>query len=141
MIEEQNEVSYSVIEVSKTLKDVLSKVATAINVRLMSEKLPSLNYRISADYGKVEVARSKSLQNEDLFGPAMKVTAKINSKALTNGLAIGQALYNRVKGMEEYSFAKSDEVAAGISGDYHAYHVKSKGSRNVLNPFKRMSAG
>jgi len=46
--------------------------------KLHEERLPSLDYRISADYGIVQVARSKSLQCDDLFGSTVNVCAKIN---------------------------------------------------------------
>ena len=40
-----------------------------INEKLREEELPPLYYRISADYGRVEVARSiSSPDTEDLFG-------------------------------------------------------------------------
>ena len=64
-----------------------------INQKLHEEELPSLSYRISADYGRVEVARSATSQSDDLFGPIMNMCSKINSKALPNGVAIGDWLY------------------------------------------------
>jgi CheY-like chemotaxis protein len=64
-----------------------------INQKLHEEELPSLSYRISADYGRVEVARSATSQSDDLFGPVMNMCSKINSKALPNGVAIGDGLY------------------------------------------------
>jgi CheY-like chemotaxis protein len=42
-----------------------------INQKLHEEGLPSVSYRISADYGRVEVARSTTSQSDDLFGPVM----------------------------------------------------------------------
>lgn len=65
----------------------------AINSTLFEQRLPPLNYRISADYGKVEVARSSSSQSEDLFGSTMNVCAKINAKASAYGMVIGRNLY------------------------------------------------
>ena len=64
-----------------------------INERMQEEELPSLSYRISADYGRVEVAKSATSQSDDLFGPIMNICSKINSKALSNGRAIGDKLY------------------------------------------------
>jgi two-component system, OmpR family, response regulator ChvI len=42
-----------------------------INTKLYQEKLTSVSYRISADYGRVEVARSTTSQQDDLFGSRM----------------------------------------------------------------------
>jgi CheY-like chemotaxis protein len=68
-----------------------------INQKLVEEELPSLSYRISADYGRVEVARSATSQNDDLFGPIMNMCSKINSQALPNGVAIGEGLYQLIQ--------------------------------------------
>ena len=64
-----------------------------INAKLHSENLPSVSYRISADYGRVEVATSTSSKSEDLFGSTMNICAKINSMAEPNGIVIGGDLY------------------------------------------------
>ena len=77
-----------------------------INQKLHEEGLPSLSYRISADYGRVEVARSATSQSDDLFGPVMNMCSKINSKALPNGIAIGHGLY---KVIETFSWFSSLE--------------------------------
>lgn len=73
---------------------------------MQSERLSSLNYRISADYGIVAVAKSKSFQSDDLFGSAMNLCAKINSKARANGMVIGEDLYQLVKFLEDFRFVK-----------------------------------
>src|SRR5215216_7238992 len=99
---------------SKTsaFKDVLECGITmiaahrAINSKMQSERLPPLNYRISADYGVVAVAKSKSSQSDDLFGSAMNLCAKINSKARASGMVIGEDLYQLVKFLEEFRFVK-----------------------------------
>jgi two-component system response regulator ChvI len=70
----------------------------AINEKYYEEGLPSVNYRISADYGKVEIAKSgPSPQIYDVFGPTVNMCAKINSKAPPNGMIIGGDLYRMVK--------------------------------------------
>ena len=93
---------------------------------MLSEKLPPIQYRISADYGEVSIARSASSQSEDLFGSAMNICAKINSKAKPNGLVIGEALFNIVKGLEKYMFVPSSERLIGVKGEYGVYHVEEK---------------
>jgi two-component system response regulator ChvI len=107
-----------------------------INTKLTEEALAAVTYRISADYGKVEVAKSTTSQQEDLFGPTMNLCAKINSKAPSNGMVIGGDLYLILK-----SFSPSDrqndylfyEVKghsiAGFRHGYPVYSVTSKYSR------------
>jgi class 3 adenylate cyclase len=112
----------------------------AINTKLFDEGLPPLNYRISADYGKVEIAKSSSSQTEDLFGSSMNVCAKINSKAPPNGMAIGYNLYKIVSIVmqKEYNFERAGEYT-GFKELYPVYSIKLKQKRNILNPFRRVA--
>ena len=59
-----------------------------INTHLNEEKLPPISYRISIDYGKVELAKSISNTN-DLFGSTINLCSKINRATLPNGIVIG----------------------------------------------------
>jgi class 3 adenylate cyclase len=126
-----------------TFKNVLDCCLTmgtasnTLNAKMLSEKLPPIQYRISADYGQVSVARSASSQSEDLFGSAMNICAKINSKAKPNGLVIGESLFEIVKGLDEYVFVPSGERLIGVKGEYGVYHVDQKEKRSVINPFER----
>ena len=104
---------------------------------MLIEKLPPIQCRISADYGEVSVARSASSQREDLFGSAMNICAKINSKAKPNGLVIGENLLNIVKGLDEYVFVPSSERLIGLKGEYEVYHVDLKEKKSMINPFER----
>jgi class 3 adenylate cyclase len=111
--------------------------SNTLNAKMLSEKLPPIQYRISADYGEVSVARSASSQSEDLFGSAMNISAKINSRAKLNGLVIGETLFDIVKGLAEYVFVPSSEKLIGVKGEYGVYHVDQKEKRSVINPFER----
>jgi CheY-like chemotaxis protein len=111
----------------------------AINERLHEVHLPSLNYRISADYGLVQFARSASSQNEDLFGSTVNICAKINSKAPPNGMVIGDDLYKIVKTFDDYYFEEIEKYLIGLNHEYSVYSVASKHKRNILDPFKRTS--
>src|SRR5918994_727653 len=95
-----------------------------INTKLHSENLPSVSYRISADYGKVEVATSTSSKGEDLFGSTMNICAKINSMAEPNGIVIGGDLYQIIKSFSFVNGYKFRELQAGYSiGFNHRYPV------------------
>jgi hypothetical protein len=96
---------------------------------LHSEKLPSVSYRINADYGRVEVATSTSSQSEDLFGSALNICAKINSMAEPNGIVIGGNLYQIIKSfsfINRYEFRESDARNIGFNHAYSVYHALSK---------------
>lgn len=110
-----------------------------INTKLTEEALAAVTYRISADYGKVEVAKSTTSQQEDLFGPTMNRCAKINSKAPSNGMVIGGDLYIILRSFSPSSssfplFRQNDylinEVKGhSIAGFRHGYPVYSVTSR------------
>jgi class 3 adenylate cyclase len=103
-----------------------------INTKLQKEEeiLPPLSYRISADYGRVEIAKSLTSTNEDLFGPTVSLCAKINSKAEPNGMIIGNNLYQVTKATFEYNyhFNKIDEYSIDDNSDnqYPVYSIVSK---------------
>jgi CheY-like chemotaxis protein len=96
-----------------------------INAKLRSENLPLVSYRISADYGKVEVATSTSSRTEDLFGSPMNICAKINSMAEPNGIVIGDALHQIIRSFsfaDEYQFKELQRrYSIGFSERYPVY--------------------
>jgi hypothetical protein len=67
----------------------------------------------------------------------MNICAKINSKAKPNGLVIGEALFEIVKGLDEYVFVLSNERLIGVKGEYGVYHVDQKEKKSMINPFER----
>jgi two-component system, OmpR family, response regulator ChvI len=64
-----------------------------INFKLFKEGLPGISYRISLDYGKVEVASSGTSTSWDLFGPTVNFCSKLNKLAPENGVIIGDDLH------------------------------------------------
>jgi CheY-like chemotaxis protein len=104
---------------------------TDINVKLREEGLPSLNYKISADYGRVETARSStSPETEDLFGPTMNACAKINSMAPPNGMVIGSDLYYMAKKLsllenDRYGFKRIGKKSQPLRTHEHSIESKS----------------
>ena len=115
-----------------------------INIRLEAEALPPVNYRISADYGRVEVATTVTSGTEDLFGPTVNMCAKINSQAEPNGIVIGGDLHEMVKrfSFKDYSFEKvAKKQPIEIRYSYPVYSVVRKDELpardSALNVFKR----
>jgi two-component system, OmpR family, response regulator ChvI len=115
-----------------------------INTKLNEEGLPSLHYRISADYGRVDVAKSLTCTSEDLFGPTVNICAKINSFASTNGMVIGGDLYeivNRRFG-RNYYFSKVGQYSIDELGiQYPVFSIASKSkttNANTLSLYKNI---
>jgi CheY-like chemotaxis protein/class 3 adenylate cyclase len=108
-----------------------------VNSEMSKMSLPSVNYRISADYGKTIIAKSANSQTYDLFGPAMDLCSKINSKATPNGTVMGNDLYQVLKSLfsssptssfdEDYTFKMIGEYSiTGLKQSYPIYSVISK---------------
>jgi two-component system, OmpR family, response regulator ChvI len=102
-----------------------------VNAKLREENgSQNLSYRISADYGRVEVATSLTSATEDLFGPTVNLCAKINSKAEPNSMVIGNNLYQVTKTLcgNNYHFNKIGEYAIddNSSNQYSVYSIISK---------------
>ena len=76
---------------------IMVEASTIINTKIQEGLSSHLNYRISADYGKVEIAKSMTFTSDDLFGPTVSLCAKINSMAPINGMVIGSDLYQTVR--------------------------------------------
>jgi two-component system, OmpR family, response regulator ChvI len=104
-----------------------------INMKLKEEGLQPMHYKISADYGRVEVARSlSSPDTDDLFGSTMNVCAKINSIAPPNGMVIGSDLYYFTK-----KFSSSSSSLFGKDDDNSSqYHFKKIGDYSVTPSLK-----
>ncbi len=80
---------------------------TIINKQLHAEELPAVNYRISADYGKVEIAWSSISQGDDLFGSTVNMCIKINYMAEPGEIVIGDGLFRILKSLsfnDDYNF-------------------------------------
>jgi two-component system, OmpR family, response regulator ChvI len=111
---------------------------TVLNTKMYEEGLPSIDYRISADYGRVGIVRSAISQNDDLFGPTMNICSKINSKALPNQMVIGSDLYQIIKSSSsyhrlDYRFKSVGEYSVGFKQTYPVYSVLTKKRNQTLS--------
>ena len=95
----------------------------AIN-QIMSEcKLPTLDFRVSADYGPVSIASSSRSETEDLFGPTVNLCSKINGAARPNSIIIGGDLHQIVRHFNQYDFGIIGECMLGLKLNYPTYSV------------------
>ena len=103
---------------NRSLECLLEMVSSrhVINAKLHKESLPDISYRISADYGKLEVAMSGEISNSyDLFGPTINFCAKMNRRAPPNGIAIGADLWRIINSFprlaRRYHFQEIKELS------------------------------
>ena len=64
--------------------------------------LPRINYRISASYGKVELATVANSSGGDIFGTPVNICSKINHLASSNQMIIHRDLYQIMKEMPHF---------------------------------------
>jgi CheY-like chemotaxis protein len=82
----------------------LSMIDTKVRLDLLLNLngLPPINYRISASYGKVELATVANSSDGDIFGTPVNVCSKINHLASSNQMIIHRDLYQVMKEMPHF---------------------------------------
>ena len=112
-----------------------------VNLKMSEFGVPSvISYRISADYGSCCIAKSAASQSFDLFGPTINMCAKINSKAPSNGMIIGNNLYQVLRSfpssfLNDYYFKSAGEYSIiGLKQSYPVYSVvgRYKNENNII---------
>lgn len=101
-----------------------------IAAQIKQEKLPSFDYRISATYGVVRIAKTSTSSVNDIFGNTVNKCAKINRAAPPNGLIIGQDFYNHAKSIDGFDFKEIDSDDISIEHDYKGYLVFRNNSKS-----------
>ena len=89
-----------------------------IETKLKKENLPLFDYRTSATFGNVRIARTSTSSVNDIFGATVNRCAKINRTAPANGLIIGEEFYENAKDLDSYTFKK---IASDIVSPEHGY--------------------
>jgi class 3 adenylate cyclase len=102
----------------------------ALNSDLNEMGLPSMTYRVSADYGNLQMASSSTSRVEDLFGSTMNVCAKINRLAASNGVVIGGDLYTIIRSFaildDECHCQELGSYDLGLKNRYPVYAITAK---------------
>ena len=115
-----------VIECGLSMIDAKEQVDLLLNLN----GLPPINYRISASYGKVELAIVANSHSGDIFGTPVNVCSKINHLASSNQMIIHRDLYQVMKEMpyfDDYVFEELDRKKS--VNDY------SENNRNVYTTY------
>ncbi|NIP62754.1 MAG: hypothetical protein GWN01_06510 [Nitrosopumilaceae archaeon] len=93
--------------------------------KLKIDSLPSVDYRISVDYGQAVIMKSGD-NIVDLWGPPVNMCSKINRLATCNGIAIGGNLYQIVKHMRSYKLSPIQGFPVCFKSEYPVYCLKDK---------------
>jgi CheY-like chemotaxis protein/class 3 adenylate cyclase len=103
-----------------------------INNELARQHLPPFNYRITIDYGVLDLALVGDYSQIDLFGPTTNLCSKINSSLSTpNELIIGDTLYRVLNSfpsatfaVNKYYFINNREYKITETNKYPTYNIR-----------------
>lgn len=102
------------------------KAQRLISQKLVSNGLPSLSYRVSADYGNVMIMNANNSKEIDMIGSPVNMCSKINHTAKSNEFVIGGDFHEIVKKIHDYQFKEVHEYDIGFKSGYPVYKVESK---------------
>ena len=106
----------------------------SINDELSKQHLPPFNFRISIDYGVVDLALVGDYSQIDLFGSTLNLCSKINSSSLSipNEIIIGDNFYRVLKSFssidKDYNFSNNGEYKITETIGYPTYNLQTKRS-------------
>jgi len=112
-----------------------------INSRLNKNCLPSISYRISGNYGIMELAMSLNSNGVDLFGPTLNICSKINHLAPPNGMVIYKDLYDILNENLEKEGYFFKEIQCNNDDEYSRYSDLVYLVHRIENPTERENGG
>ena len=100
-----------------------------INDKLTRKHLPTFNFRMSLDYGVLDLALVGDYSQTDLFGSTLNLCSKINSSSLSisNEIIIGDRLYKVLKSsniVNNYYFINNGEYKITETNRYPTYNIR-----------------
>jgi class 3 adenylate cyclase len=119
-------------ELEKTLfcGSAMLESRALLNATLNTNDLPSVGYRITADYGLISIADSATSSNEDVFGSTVNRCFKMKGLTEPNGMSIGTELYQLVTDSKHFKFREQGVCDLGLITGYPIYGVKSNNEKN-----------
>jgi CheY-like chemotaxis protein len=101
------------------------------NKELCNQNLPPFSYRISIDYGVLDLALVGDYSQLDLFGSTINLCSKINSSlSVPNEIIIGDNFYRILKSFpllsNDFNFVNNGEYKITNSTGYPTYLIKRK---------------
>src|SRR5919106_4585485 len=99
------------------------------NKELCNQNLPPFNYRITIDYGVLDLALVGDYSQLDLFGSTINICSKINSSlSVPNEMVIGDNFYRVLKSFHlisnDFNFINNGEYKITSYTGYPTYLIK-----------------
>ena len=116
----------------------------AINSMLTEQRLPTITYRVSVDFGKVERTRFDGFDSEDLFGSTINVCSKMNLYAQPNGIVVGNDLYRIIRSFKQlddgYTFHEMDSYYCGTGKYSYPLYSLSRMKQTKVAPVNPLNS-
>ena len=139
--------NFSDLDNEKALEDVIKCGFEILEKRedlnkelLKKNNLPPVeSYKISIDYGVVDLALAGDNYQLDIFGSAVNICSKINSSSLSilNELIIGNNFYRILKSfsniIDKYNFVNNGEFKLTENIGYPTYTIKRRSNTLLQN--------
>ena len=111
--------------------EILEKREDINKELLIKNNLPTVeNYKISVDYGVIDLALAGDNYQLDIFGSAVKLCSKINSSSAHNEIIIGNNFYRILKSfpniLNNYNFINNGEFKVTENIGYPTYNIKRR---------------
>ena len=107
-----------------------------INDDLTRKHLPAFNFRMSLDYGVLDLALVADYSQTDLFGSTLNLCSKINSSfSIQNEIIIGDKLHKVLKFsniVNHYYFINNGEYNITETNRYPTYNIR-RTNNNVMS--------
>jgi class 3 adenylate cyclase len=100
-----------------------------MNDELVKKHFPPFNFKMSLDYGVLDLALVSDYSQTDLFGSTLNLCSKVNSSlSITNEIIIGDKLYNVLKSssniVNNYYFINNGEYNITEINRYPTYNIR-----------------
>lgn len=111
---------------------------TELNTELGKEELPPIKFRISMEYGEVEIAISSTVNYVDLFGHVVNYCSKLNGVASSDNVLLGITLYNIILNKGFTSQYRIEKIDLSTHKDYETllesvYSISPKHTTHMLS--------
>jgi len=123
-----------------------------VNQELSKQQLPPFSYRISMDFGVLDLALVGDYSQVDLFGSTINFCSKINSSlSIANQIVIGDNFYRILKSFSNivanYNFINNGECRITETFGYSTYGIKKfnktslDDNSNTTHPLRKKILG
>jgi CheY-like chemotaxis protein len=120
--------------------EILEKREDINKELLIKNNLPTVeNYKISIDYGVIDLALAGDNYQLDIFGSAVNLCSKINSSpslSAHNEIIIGNNFYRILKSfptiLNKYNFINNGEFKVTENIGYSTYNIKRRDNNTLL---------